>query len=69
MALAVFINDAMRGGLEALTRAGNTAQKGEQSMVTLALDVGAVSRLVHKPDNKNLMRVAPTRRGVTGAVR
>jgi transposase len=27
MALAVLINDAMRGGLEALTRAGNTAQK------------------------------------------
>jgi DDE superfamily endonuclease/Homeodomain-like domain len=27
MALAVVINDVMRGGLEALTRAGNTAQK------------------------------------------
>src|ERR1017187_7052880 len=27
MALAVLINDAMRGGLEALTRAGYTAQK------------------------------------------
>ena len=25
--LAVVINDAIRGGLEALTRAGNTAQK------------------------------------------
>src|ERR1022692_2634873 len=52
MALAVLINDAMRGGLEALTRAGNTAQKLAQRarIVLLASQGHSDSEISRKLD-------------------